>query len=129
MSAAEIWLIVAGMIEVVATVAAVVIALVAMDKKTQTQVQPQPLRIIEEIHHQFASRKDFAGHVRTNTDRHSQLFNRIDATERGLRSEMDRRFEELQLERGRSLASLNEGISSIREDISAIKTELRIRTE
>lgn len=98
--------------------------------RNQTKtIAPQPfaVEITKQLHEKFADRKDFEefkGHV---TQRHSQIFNRIDSVERGTREMLDKRFADLNEERRESLDKLNEQFLFIRENIAAINRELQLR--
>jgi hypothetical protein len=107
----------------------ILVAVVALFKKSGTVISPQPLAIemVEELHQQFASLKTFEEHVEGNTARHGQLFARISQVERDAREASDRKFAELYEERRRTLERLNEQFTFIRENIAAINRELQIR--
>lgn len=94
-------------------------------------ISPQPLAVelVEELHEQFASKRLFDDHVKNNTERHGQIFSRIDRVEREAREQMEKRFTALNEERKETLEKLNEQFTFIRENVSEIKTELRIRNE
>lgn len=98
-------------------------------KKEQVQISNQPLAItlVEELHKQFAGKKEFTDLTSNNTARHSQLFNRIDQVERQAREQMEDKFTELAEERRRTLEKLTDQFTFIRENIAAINRELQIR--
>lgn len=100
-------------------------------KPRTTTLEPQPLavEIVEELHEQFASKKEFDAQANGNTARHSQLFSQIDRVERELREASDRRFVELNKDRHESLEKLNSQFTFIRENIAAINRELQIRSQ
>ncbi len=106
-----------------------VIALIALLKKQETVISPQPLAvtIVEEMHKRFASKEAFDSLSGSNTQRHAQLFNRIDQVEREARVAMDQKFTELNVERRETLERLNAQFAFIRENIAAINRELQLR--
>jgi hypothetical protein len=89
--------------------------------------QPVTVQLVQELHEQFASKKIFEDHVKNNTGRHSQLFNRIDEVERHARLAMDAKFTALNEERKETLEKLNAQFTYIRENIAAINRELQIK--
>lgn len=101
------------------------------DKPSQTQIAPQPLavKIIEEIHERFAGKQEFQEHVKENSARHKQLFDRIELVGEKARQELEERIEEIQMDRRRTMEKLNDTFTEIRVDLGAIKTELKIRNE
>jgi hypothetical protein len=92
---------------------------------------PQPLSVemVKALHEQFADKELFEDHVAHNTERHGQIFNKIDAVERQARIALDTRMGTLQEERALTLEKLNAQFTFIRESIAAINTELKIRNE
>ncbi|NOS70069.1 MAG: hypothetical protein HOP33_09075 [Verrucomicrobia bacterium] len=99
--------------------------------KKKTEISPQPLtvEIVKALHEQFADKQDFDEHVEHNTERHSQLFNRIDGVERKARQDMEHRFTDLNNERRATLEKLNDQFTFIRENVAAINRELQIRNK
>lgn len=63
------------------------------------------------------------------TKRHAELFASIDRNQKEIRREMDERFKELNEERRQTLDKLSTEFMFIRENISAINRELKIRHE
>ena len=112
----------------------------AFDKQTKllqqqatkpTTISPQPLtvEVVKALHEQFADREEFKNLVKHTTERHSQIFSRIDRVERDTRIEMERRLTELNNERRQTLERLNNEFVFIRENIAGINRELQIRNE
>jgi hypothetical protein len=50
--------------------------MVALNKKQETVISPQPfsVEIVKALHEQFADREIFEKHINNNTQRHAQLF-------------------------------------------------------
>lgn len=97
------------------------------NQSTKISNQPLDVRIVEALHDQFADKQIFEAHVRSNTDRHGQIFNRIEKVERDAREVMDKKFTLLNEERRATLEKLTEQFTFIRENIAAINRELKIR--
>ena len=91
--------------------------------------KPHPGDVQRESAAKFATKSEFNQHVRGNTERHGQLFDKIDRTERAIRSDMDQRFLNLAEDRKETMEKLNTQFTFIRENISSINTELKIRNE
>ncbi len=89
--------------------------------------QPFAVEITKQLNELFADKKTFEEHAEHNTERHAQLFNKIDRVEREAREAMERRFTALNAERTESLEKLNEQFVFIRENIAAINRELQLR--
>lgn len=81
MTQAEIWMLVFNAIMAAGTCGAFVVMLASLNKISRTQITPQPLdvRVIEELHRQFAAQDEFAEHVRDNDKQRGILHQRIDA--------------------------------------------------
>lgn len=94
-----------------------------------TTIGPQPLavEVVEEFEDRFASKVAFEQHAAGNTARHSQLFSRIEQVERAARTELKSEIDAIQEDRKASWEKLNTEFTFIRESISAINTELKIR--
>ena len=107
------------------------VGVTSLFKKTETAIYPQPLsvEIVEEMTKQFAAKADFDRLVENNTDRHGQLFNRIDKVEREARHALDTRMADLAEDRRDAMEKLNNQFTFIRENIAAINRELQIRNE
>lgn len=130
MTEAEKWILGCTIVMALATVAAVIISLVALNKKTDTQISPQPLlvEITKALHERFADKGSFEQHVAGNTARHAQLFNRIDEVEQVARKEIAQARDSINADRARTMEKLNEQFTFIRENIAAINAELKIRS-
>lgn len=90
----------------------------ALGKESQRTITPQPLAVemTKELHEQFASREEFRNHVVHNTERHGQLFNRIDKVERDSRQSQHE-----------SMEKISNQLTFIRENIAAINRELQLK--
>lgn len=119
MTEAEKWILACTIIMAAGTIAAVAISIIALNKKQEVKVdQPLSIEIVEELHERFAAKRAFDELVKHNTERHGQLFNRIEAVENEYRREL-----------GRQIEKVNEHFTFIREHIAAINRELKIRHE
>lgn len=129
MSQGEIWILGCTIVMALCTIAAVVISLVALKRKQETVISPQPLtvEVVKALHEQFADKDDFDELKDHTTQRHGQLFKAIEKVEREAREAMDKRFENLNDERKETLERLNNQFTFIRESIVAVQTELKIR--
>lgn len=80
MTTAEIWMICLSAIMAVGTIGSVIVALIALNRGSDTFISPQPLdvRVIEELHKQFALRADFIGHVKDNDKQRGIIHKRLD---------------------------------------------------
>jgi hypothetical protein len=121
------WVGIGGLIVGIGTL---VVSIILVSTKSETRIYPQPLTVemVKALHEQFADKKVFEEHVSHNTERHGQLFNRIDVVERKTREAMDSRFTDLNNERRATLDKLNDQFTFIRENIAAINRELKIRS-
>jgi hypothetical protein len=105
------------------------VAVIALFKKTDTEVSPQPLNveIVKALHEQFANQEDFEAHVAGNTERHAQIFRRIELVERDARAALSEEVSRINADRQRTMEKLNEQFTFIRESLSAINTELKLK--
>lgn len=108
-----------GICTIVFGVVGMVIGVVSLLKKTDTVISPQPLaiKIVEEMHEMFASKKEFNELLKNNTERHGQLFNRITAVENSSRAELKHEMEKV-----------DSNMTFIRESLVELKTKLEERT-
>jgi hypothetical protein len=99
-------------------------------KKKPLQIsQPLTVEIVKALHEQFADKAEFKSHVTANTERHGQIFHRIDKVEREARLAMNERFEKLNEDRQATMEKLNNQFIFIRENLAGINRELKIRSE
>ena len=99
----------------------------ALGKQNQQTIAPQPLavEITKQLDERFADKKEFEDQKDHCTERHGQLFNRIDKAERDARRLLDQRFEALAEERKESLEKLNNQFAFIREAVVELRTEIK----
>ena len=118
MTTAESWMLALNALMAVGTFGALIVAIIALNKKAAAQISPQPLavEVVKAIHERFAGKAEFDEHARNNTARHTQLFARIEQVETGAREELKHEMEKV-----------NEHLTFIRESIAEVKTELKIR--
>lgn len=92
-------------------------------------ISPQPLavEITKQLDERFADKTEFQEQREHCTERHGQLFNRIDKVERDARKALEERFDSLAVDRQRSLEKLESQFTFIRENLAAINRELQIR--
>lgn len=106
-----------------------IVAVIALFKKSDAQISPQPLNveIVTALHDQFASKADFDAHIASNTERHAQLFRKLDTVERDARAALHTELSKLNTDRQRTVEKLNDQFTHIRESLAAINTELKLK--
>ena len=78
------------------------------DNNKPTQIaQPLAVELVEELHEQFAGKRIFEEHVKNNTERHGQIFKRIEKVEEDTRNSIVREVAQINNERRQTLESLN----------------------
>ena len=109
--------------------AGTIVAMVALFKKTDTEISPQPfhVEIDKALHEQFAGRDDFMAHVAANTERHAQIYRKIEVVERDARMALAEEISRINVDRQRTVERLNDQFTFIRESLSAINTELKLK--
>jgi hypothetical protein len=107
------------------------VAVIALFKKTDTQVSPQPLNveIVKALHDQFAKKDEFEAHVAGDADRQAQLERKLESVEREARAALGGEIARINADRQRTMEKLNEQFTFIRESLSAINTELKLKRE
>jgi len=105
------------------------VAVVALFKKTDTKISPQPLNveIVKALHERFANKDDFEAHVAANADRHAQIYRKIETVERDARAALGEEIARINADRQRTMERLSDQFTHIRESLSAINTELKIK--
>ena len=105
------------------------VAIVALFKKTDTRISPQPLnvKVVKALHEQFAKQEELHALVENNTERHAELFEKIETVERDARTQLAAEIARIQADRQRTMERLNEQFTFIRESLSAINTELKLK--
>jgi hypothetical protein len=68
-----------------------IIALIALMKKTDVKVSPQPLEVKEAA--SFVHRHEFEKHIETNSQTHRDIFSKIGGVERGASGAIERQVE------------------------------------
>lgn len=76
MTEAEKWMVAGMIIGLLLTFGALVISIIALNKKAAVEVSPQPLDV--NLVEQFASRREFLEHVRDNDKQRAILHKRLD---------------------------------------------------
>jgi hypothetical protein len=104
------------------------VALIALLKKTDVQVSPQPLNveIVKSLQERFASQADFETHLAANARDHTRLIRKIEGVERDARSALGAEISLIHADRARTMEKLHEQFTFIRESLSAINTELKL---
>jgi len=131
MTTFEQWMLGLGIITGFCAVGALIVAIFALYRRTDSVISPQPLAIqlVEELHEQFAGKRAFDELARSNTERHGQIYAEIRRVEKERREDVDARFIQLEKSRNETMAKLNDQFTFIRENIAAINRELEIRNE
>jgi len=91
--------------------------------------QPVDVRLVKALHEEFAQKAEFEQLVNSNTQRHSQIFKRIEDVEREARVLIGAEVSKINLDRQRTMEKLNEQFTFIRESLASINTELKINRE
>jgi hypothetical protein len=91
--------------------------------------QPFAVEMTKALHEQFAAKNDFEALKAHTTKRHGELFGKIEAGDRALSNDVDRRFKDLQIERTRTMEKLDDKLRFISESLVEVKTELKIRNK
>jgi hypothetical protein len=107
------------------------VAVIALFKKTDTEVSPQPLNveIVKALHDQFAQKDDFEAHVARETERQTQLLRKLDLVERDARTALGTEIAKINSDRQRTMEKLNEQFTFIRESLAAMNMELKLNRE
>jgi len=78
-SQVEIWMLVGQLVMAIGTIGTLLFMVVGRNKPTElTANPPLDVRIVEEMHKQFALRSDFLEHVRDNDAQRGVLHKRVD---------------------------------------------------
>lgn len=106
-----------------------IVAIVSLFKKTDTKISPQPLHVEMDraLHERFANKDDFEAHVAANTERHAQIYRRIETVEREARTGLAAEIARINADRQHTMEKLNDQFTFIRESLSAIKTEMKLK--
>ena len=105
MSEAEKWILGCTIIVALCTVAAVVISIIALNKKQDVKVE-QPLSV--EMVESLVTKDDFNRHVEKNDEIHDQLFSKLGGVERGSRDNNEVKVSELRRELNSTNATMHE---------------------
>lgn len=92
-------------------------------------ITPQPLQveITEELHQKFAGKEDCESLMAGNTQRHAEIFRRIEHSEAQARKVLAEAIRKIDADRERMLEKFNQEFTFIRESLSAINTELKLK--
>ncbi len=118
------WMLIASILMSIGTVG---MWMDARKARKTTLDQPVDVRLVKALHEEFANKLDVQVALKSNTERHAQLFRAIEKVEREARAEMDRRFVELARDRKETMDRLNDQFTFIRENISSINTEMKLK--
>jgi hypothetical protein len=94
MNEADKWILGCTIVVALCTIAAVVISVIALNKKQEVRVdQPVSVTITEELHKIFAAKAMFEKHVSENREDHDKIFSKIGGVERGAKTSTDAQVE------------------------------------
>lgn len=91
--------------------------------------QPFAVEMTKALHEQFAAKAEFETLKAHTTKRHGELFGKIEAGDKAVSTDVDRRFRELNVERARTMEKLDSKLELITATLVEVKTELKIRNE
>ena len=114
---------------IVMTLATVGMWLDSRKQRKTTLEQPVDVRLVKALHEEFAHKAEFDQLVSSNTQRHAQLFGKMETLEREARALINHEIPKLNTARTRTMEKLNEQFTFIRESLSAINTELKLNRE
>jgi uncharacterized protein (DUF2342 family) len=118
MSQGEGWILGCTIVMALASLAAVVIAMVALKSKTETVISPQPF--IVAMQKEFATKHDFDLHVAANETAHNNLFSKIGGVERGARQHMDQKLDAMQQAAEAGREKLHDRINEVLAAVSRL---------
>lgn len=127
MTESEKWILGCTIVMAFAAIGALVVAIIALNKKTETQISPQPLAVelVKELHEQFAGLEPFEKHVEHNTARHAQLFASVERVEREGRAHLEAATREINGQRQQTMEKIASEFTFIRENLAEIKSRLK----
>ena len=114
---------------IVMTLATVGMWLDSRKQRKTTLEQPVDVRLVKALHEEFAHKAEFDQLVSSNTQRHAQLFGKMETIEREARALINHEITKINTDRTRTMEKLNEQFTFIRESLSAINTELKLNRE
>lgn len=88
--------------------------------------KPHPGEVQRESAEKFVHKAEFSTHLSNNTREHENLFSKIGGVERGARIELERRVQEIQTERAKSLDNLNRRNERIMFALGKIASKLNV---
>lgn len=91
MNEAEKWILGCTIVVALCTIAAVVISVVALNRKTEMQLSPQPLIVAMEK--EFTTKREFELHVNHVQSEHDKIFSKIGGVERGAAASLENKIE------------------------------------
>ena len=108
MNESEKWIVGCTILVALCTLGAVIISIVALNRKQEVKVeQPVSITITEELHKVFANREAFNEHVADNKREHENIFSKIGGVERGLSAKIHGEMTAINEDRRRTLEQLN----------------------
>lgn len=119
MTEAEKWILGCTIIGAACAVGALVVAVIALNKKQETVISPQPLAvtIVEEMHKRFASKEAFDDLAKNNTARHSQLFAGIKEVDEKSRALIEKKIAEINEDRRHTLERIESNFDDLHTDM------------
>jgi len=113
MTDAEKWILGCTIVMSLGTICAVVVSIVALNKKQEVKVeQPVSITITEELHKVFASRETFDQHIQQNREDHEKIFSKIGGVERGAANVIEQRVEVVR----RDLVNVGQQVSGLQAE-------------
>ena len=117
-STGESWILGCTIVMALASVAAVVIAVVALRTRSSTEISTQPLIIA--MQKEFATTHEFDAHVVSNKGDHDSIFAKIGGVERGARSTTDQQVEVVR----RDLVQVSNQVAGLQVETKMQSTQL-----
>jgi len=115
---------------VVATAGMFIIAFIGQFRKTNVNISEQPLdvKVVEELHKQFAGKEAFDKHVEKNDEDHREIFSKIGGVERGANGVMDNKETEIWKEvrkQGKCIAGLEKETQIQNQSLAALQSDIK----
>jgi len=112
----------------IGTIGAMVVSVIALNKKQEVRVQqPVTITITEELHKIFAAREVFEKHVAENREDHDKIFTKIGGVERGAAATIEQRVEVVRrdlVEVGKQVSGLDSKTELQNQQLARIDSKL-----
>lgn len=124
MTSGEEWMLGCTIVMALCTVGALIVALIALNKKLKIE---QPL--IMAMEKEFATKQEFERHVQKNDQEHKEMDSKIGGVQETAAAKLEDQIELMRAETKNDVTALHEKVNGAREQISEVRAQNTLQSQ